>query len=68
MKSNNRAPAGAKLRAWLTLNDETVTDFATRLDVTRNTVYRWFKGEVPRSEYVREIRDITGIKPGEWYR
>ncbi|MCH9838047.1 helix-turn-helix domain-containing protein [bacterium] len=68
MKSNNSATAGAKLRAWMTLNDVSVTDLASQLDVTRNTLYRWLKGDVPRAEMVVALRDLTGIKPGEWYR
>jgi transcriptional regulator with XRE-family HTH domain len=68
MTSSKRAPAGAKLRAWMTLNDESVAALSSRLDVTRNTVYRWLKGDVPHASKVVEIRDLTGIEPGEWYR
>jgi transcriptional regulator with XRE-family HTH domain len=52
----------------MTLNDVSVTDLASQLDVTRNTLYRWLKGDVPRAEMVVALRDLTGIKPGEWYR
>jgi transcriptional regulator with XRE-family HTH domain len=52
----------------MTLNDESVAALSSRLDVTRNTVYRWLKGDVPHASKVIEIRDLTGIEPGEWYR
>jgi len=68
MSSKTQPTAPEKLRAWMTLNDESVPAFAKALNVTPNTVYRWLKGEVPRPATVRAIHERTGIAPGVWYR
>jgi transcriptional regulator with XRE-family HTH domain len=55
-----------KLRAWMTLHDVTPTNFASRLDVSRQSVHRWLQGTRPDYRHLRDIKAATGIGLDEW--
>jgi transcriptional regulator with XRE-family HTH domain len=49
------------LRQWLAATDTSVTDFAARCGVSRQTVYRWLRREGPReARYLQRIAAVTG--------
>ena len=48
-----------KLKQWLEENDVSVVEFASRIGVSRQTVYNWLKGRPPSISEMLSISEET---------
>lgn len=58
--------AGKRLRTWLKTERVTVVELSAQLGVSRQSVYRWRRGERPPYEMMLKIQATTGITLAEW--